>query len=91
MVALGLASLAFLPRLAKTTPRAAVALAVCVAWPLFHGLAFSFIDLGDRYAWYLTALYPTTAVAAGYLTGVLGWGLVSLIIELTWSLAPRAQ
>jgi hypothetical protein len=31
-----------------------------------------------------------TAVAAGYLTGVLGWGLVSLIVELTWSLTPGA-
>jgi hypothetical protein len=29
-----------------------------------------------------------TALAAGFLTGVLGWGLVSLIVELTWSLAP---
>jgi apolipoprotein N-acyltransferase len=32
----------------------------------------------------------TTAVAAGYLTGVLGWGLVSLVVELTWSLSPGA-
>lgn len=60
-------------------PVAAVALAVLV------GVLLAWASLtrdGDD---------STTAVAAGYLTGVLGWGLVSLIIELTWSLAPRAQ
>jgi hypothetical protein len=70
LVVLGLASLIAVPWLARTTPRAAVALAVCVAWPLFHGLAFSLVNLGDAYSWYFTALYPPIALAAACALGL---------------------
>lgn len=71
LVVLGLAALAAVPMLIRTKPRAAVALVGCVAWPVLHGLAFSLIDLGDAYSWYLTVLYPPTAVAAACALGFL--------------------
>lgn len=66
---LGLAAVAILPWLARRVPRAAVALGVAVAWPVLHGLAFSFTDLGDRYSWYFVVLYPPLALAGGCLLG----------------------
>lgn len=48
---------------------AAVALGSAVGWAVAHGLAFSLMDLGDRYPWYLTALYPPLALAAGCTVG----------------------
>lgn len=82
MVLLALTAVAAVVWLARTTPRAALALAVCVAWPVLHGFVFSVVALGDRYPWYLTVLYPPLAIAAACAVAtavslVRGWGRVA--------------
>lgn len=69
MLALGLGAAALVPWLVRSIPRAGLALAVVVAWPVLHGLAYSLIDLGDRNPWYHTVLYPCLALGAGCLLG----------------------
>jgi hypothetical protein len=66
---LGVAALALVPWVARRSRRAAAALAAVVTWAVLHGLAFSLIDLGDRFPWYLVVLYPALAVGAGCLLG----------------------
>jgi hypothetical protein len=39
-------------------------LVAAVAWPLLHGLAYSALDLGDPFPWYLTVMYPPLVVAS---------------------------
>lgn len=69
MLVLGLAAAAIVPWLVRSAPRAGLALAVVVGWPFLHGLAYSLVDLGDRYPWYHTVLYPALALGAGCLLG----------------------
>lgn len=70
LVAIGLASLALVPWLRqKARPGAAMAVVAAVAWPLAHGLAYSLIDLGDAYIWYMVVLSPPITLAAGIALG----------------------
>jgi hypothetical protein len=70
VVVLGAAAAIAVPFLMHKRPRAALALGVCVLWPLFHAIAFSFLDLGDPYPWYKAVLYPPIAIAAGSVLGL---------------------
>jgi hypothetical protein len=38
------------------------AIVACFLWLVLHGMAFSAVDLGDRYPWYLTVLVPPLLV-----------------------------
>lgn len=69
IVVVAIAAVAAVPLLRRRSPRAAVALVVALGWPALHGLAFSLVDLGDAYPWYLTVLYPPLALAAGCALG----------------------
>ena len=100
MVLLAIAAIAAVVWLARTTPRSALALAVCVAWPVLHGFAFSVVPLGDRYPWYLTVLYPPLAIAAACAIAVAvrsvpGWWRVgaaaAVIVPLALVLGFRDQ
>ena len=85
LLLLALAATAAVVWLARSVPRAALALGVCVVWPIFHGLVFSLLKLGDRYPWYLTALYAPLAIAASCaiavaVNAVKGWWRVGAAV-----------
>src|SRR4029077_2058138 len=70
----GLSVLA-VPLLRRASPPRALALAICVAWPLLHPGAFSMVALGDQYSWYRVVLYPPMALAAASLLGLIAQAL----------------
>lgn len=67
---LAAASLALVVRWRRERPAAALALGTALGWLVAHGLAFSLVDLGDAYPWYLTVLFPPMALGAAT---ALGW------------------
>ncbi len=70
VVALAALALAVAAHLAvRGRQPAAIAVGAAVLWAVGHGTAFSLLDLGDRYPWYMTALYPPLAYAAGCTVG----------------------
>lgn len=68
---LALGALVLVPGWVTDRAPAAVAVTTAVVWPIAHGLAFSVLDLGDGYSWYLVVLCPPIALAAGITLGEL--------------------
>ena len=64
LVFFALVSILLFPFISKSSRSYAASIMVCLTWPLLHFVAFSFVDMGDPYPWYMGSLYVPLAVAA---------------------------
>jgi hypothetical protein len=71
-------------------PRGRLVSLVLLGWFLLHATAYSLLNLGDYYPWYLTALFPSITVLAGAFAARLVGGLPSRAARIAISLVLLA-
>ena len=74
----GLLAILLVPYIARSSSRASVTVSLCVAWPILHFAAFSLVDMGETYPWYVGSLYAPLAVAASIAITFLCLGAISI-------------